>query len=1334
MVARRFRRPLRRIDRPNVDLPGSTPDVTDYLRTKGLWNDPGSGRFIRRGRSTAKGRSIQLLDARRESLLEVARGGDPLVLRLAEASDRDPWPRDWGGLSAGDWVDAAYHNDDYAKVNHVGRWRLVPWTEFDAAEVVEPQPSVSPWRLPAARPVNDAVRPEQILAWGPAEPQYRELLRSRYGTFTAEEAEDPASVTALQEVALQLIADEIVDADPEVVGMALLNLVEPTTVSLEQRESVFAAAALAVQRSTMFDTLSEGITALDGTPLGDNFNREATAQLGPGQLAVAPDDELDVDKLADLLDTAAEHSDVMEQLVIVFGAPMTTGVVGNNNIGGLMTTDDWLGPDRDSSFMAVNMWGAYFEDYGDPLSDSLLQPESAQPLVDRTKVSIVRHEYGHYIDAIYQFRLPNGPKAEQRGYVLSLWNPDDGGLSPRRLSRYAAFNENETLAELFTLISHPDYPRWKATLADRPGDAAVQIAALDAAEIYFNPDSVPFYPVAVRPAVARKEGMEDLPLAIPSPTEGIDFVRSDQNPMPSTAALTAASTERAALSRSVAQRSNTSVYPVDVLPKVRPDDDNPPAPGADNLAAVRGYRGMSGRAAERRIPRAGETIDIYRDLMRGGEHKRGFPDNDAFSVRLAASANGNEARLVTAATVGVELSNPRVAWAAAEKVKVEADPKNTRGVHAFLRGEVQQWLSPDEAAAIVAGDDWVEVTYYPGTQDFFLPDTRQRVIAGDRAIATNGKMFMLNPRVVEDAPPTPRSAIEDRAGSQPNVNFVRLVDETDPPFIVNPFRVTEVGRRVPVRLPGEDEVPLPPDFPPVFTQVLTETNWDVLARAAGRRSRTEFVDIVTGVNEFPNEDVAAAMYQVVAGTQRALRDAGIEQVVLYRGTPDVDNPFRSSGREVSRSRPDALRGGEVPVPSGVTSWTTSADTASRYGDGSGTQVVKAIVPADRILSWDLIGMQSGSTRDLFGGGEVLVAASPDMVQDFLDRARPEEPEFGDRVEVAPARVLRADTPGPAGGFDNVRYPRIGERVAWSVNPDRVGTVRAYRGIGVVVDWERDWPGSNGTGIETVQTLQTVDGEPFTLPLDWVDGLSDVVTRLVRDRDDVVMIGQGYPAYVDPTIPQFVQAIEADRLAAGMQPLPEDEPFDLQAILERGAPVAAYPDPVRGPIPGEELREVKEAVRPWRVGRDLFVRAVTGRNGTQKVPAAENDLSDEAVEVTSAAVRETQRMLRERYGPDAKILLFRGTDQATDATRAERRLEGRGSGITSWTTSPETAIRYAPQGALGANVSVALVPIDQILSWDLIGAQVGDGAGNEVLVASDPQMVTDAIAAGTAPAV
>jgi hypothetical protein len=212
--------------------------------------------------------------------------------------------------------------------------------------------------------------------------------------------------------------------------------------------------------------------------------------------------------------------------------------------------------------------------------------------------------------------------------------------------------------------------------------------------------------------------------------------------------------------RTAAARANSSLYPVDTHPVTKASDDHPQAPGADNLEAVRGYRGQSGDQPERRIPRQGETVDIYRDLGRGKEHRRGFPDHDAFSVRLASSTSGNQTTQVVASTVGIELDAPRPSWA--HSAKAEAETSGKRGVHGFLRGEVRRYLAPAEAAQAVSEPGWQKVSYYPGTQDFFLPGGRERVVGGDRAVLHQGQFHMLNPQTVAGADPAPVSAIERR--------------------------------------------------------------------------------------------------------------------------------------------------------------------------------------------------------------------------------------------------------------------------------------------------------------------------------------------------------------------------------------------------------------------------------------------------------------------------------------------------------------------------------------------------------------------------------------------
>jgi hypothetical protein len=249
-----------------------------------------------------------------------------------------------------------------------------------------------------------------------------------------------------------------------------------------------------------------------------------------------------------------------------------------------------------------------------------------------------------------------------------------------------------------------------------------EVTAVDAANRVVTIRQVD--PLPESPLARRVERVTDpIPSALDQPerlTKPDDATIRATQTIPSTAVLLADSESQRA-SGGVRQQENTSVYPVDVLPVYRADDDNPVAVGtvaADSTVVfepVRAYRGMNGQEPPRRVPRAGETVDIYRDLGQGRAHKRGYPDNDAFSVRMAGQTP------VQASTIGVELTRPRVAWDAAAKATSESDPNNQRSVHGFLRGDVARFLTPVEAAVLVQQPGWQEVTYSPGTEDFFLP-------------------------------------------------------------------------------------------------------------------------------------------------------------------------------------------------------------------------------------------------------------------------------------------------------------------------------------------------------------------------------------------------------------------------------------------------------------------------------------------------------------------------------------------------------------------------------------------------------------------------------------
>lgn len=223
--------------------------------------------------------------------------------------------------------------------------------------------------------------------------------------------------------------------------------------------------------------------------------------------------------------------------------------------------------------------------------------------------------------------------------------------------------------------------------------------------------------------------------------------------------LSAASIAKAQAKGGHAAR-NTSVYPVDTFKTTRANDKNPEAPGARDLTAVRGHRGIHGDGPERRIPHQRETVDIYRDLGHGKAHKRGFPDDMAFSVRHASGMPGEQSGLVVASTTGVILNSGRPSWA--HSAKADLERKGKRGVHGFIRGEVQEYVNPEKLAKMVKDNpEWQKVTYYPGSQDFFHPKTRDRFVGSDQVALVNGEFFAKNPQFVTGNP-TPVSPIEKK--------------------------------------------------------------------------------------------------------------------------------------------------------------------------------------------------------------------------------------------------------------------------------------------------------------------------------------------------------------------------------------------------------------------------------------------------------------------------------------------------------------------------------------------------------------------------------------------
>ncbi|MFZ4431596.1 MAG: hypothetical protein ACOYOQ_00215 [Microthrixaceae bacterium] len=122
---------------PRPDLPGDAPNIPrfiEHLAERGLWNDPGSGRFIRRGMSTAKARSILLTRNRaaQDRLAELERlvneaGDEGVYLIVGDGRMRR------GGYEPGDYAQVFPHpTPGYGRVRALtsARWYDVQLARF----------------------------------------------------------------------------------------------------------------------------------------------------------------------------------------------------------------------------------------------------------------------------------------------------------------------------------------------------------------------------------------------------------------------------------------------------------------------------------------------------------------------------------------------------------------------------------------------------------------------------------------------------------------------------------------------------------------------------------------------------------------------------------------------------------------------------------------------------------------------------------------------------------------------------------------------------------------------------------------------------------------------------------------------------------------------------------------------------------------------------------------------------------------------------------------------------------------------------------------------------
>jgi hypothetical protein len=137
------------------DLPGIPGGDSVYLRLKGLWNDPGSGRFTPRGFSSAKAFAEQVVGG--DLVRDAARVNGKVRARVADNR------MSRAGIKAGDVIEVTFKDDNFGRVQIVGkngkkRWYDVQWSRFDRVEGDGPAPEPEPEVVPEPEPVPEVAQ------------------------------------------------------------------------------------------------------------------------------------------------------------------------------------------------------------------------------------------------------------------------------------------------------------------------------------------------------------------------------------------------------------------------------------------------------------------------------------------------------------------------------------------------------------------------------------------------------------------------------------------------------------------------------------------------------------------------------------------------------------------------------------------------------------------------------------------------------------------------------------------------------------------------------------------------------------------------------------------------------------------------------------------------------------------------------------------------------------------------------------------------------------------------------------------------------------------------
>lgn len=403
-----------------------------------------------------------------------------------------------------------------------------------------------------------------------------------------------------------------------------------------------------------------------------------------------------------------------------------------------------------------------------------------------------------------------------------------------------------------------------------------------------------------------------------------------------------------------------------------------------------------------------------------------------------------------------------------------------------------------------------------------------------------------------------------------------------------------------------------------------DENW---AEVRMGRSRWEYGEMLTG----------RVVGELASATQAAFKAAGVTHVVLYRGVTGEGNPFDRSSSEWAKGPGRSVREG---ASSGITSWTTDPNVAARYGK----TVVKALVPVEHILSFDLVG----------------------------------------RIVTRPDGIVSNEPPTPI-----MEVNATGREVL--VSGDASVVARLAKGPEPKVQ-----PKAEGTQAEREDALLKLLGMTSS-------GVIELACHSASCAPPPVGRGGSDGGKSGGAAYRILSDAAADPTAYAKS-------AEVPGVPE-GAKVYDGTEPVR----------VREVVG-W-AGRGTISSVVKGED---------MHLSEKNAESVKDIVLASHEALRD--AGYTHVVLYRGvhspdTDPFARGSSMMQTENGVSSGVTSWTTDAEVAMGY------GHWVAKAVVPIDQIVSFDLVGARKtaaggltpDDGkhpvTGQEVLVAADPKIVS-----------